>query len=205
MEYKWLNRENNEKIIIFFNGWGMDENVVKEMSSENFDVVMFYDYNTLKTNFNFEILNTYKQRFLVAWSMGVMIATLFKDKLGKLDGATAINGTLKPIDSEFGINPRIYELTIRGFNEIGREKFIRNMFDSSLEELPKIDRTLENQKTELSAIKNYSADMDFKYNKVFISDSDKIIPTKNQCKFWEIEPNLQGGHCVKFKSWSELV
>ncbi len=205
MEYKWLNRENNEKVIIFFNGWGMDENAVSGMAFDEFDVVMFYDYNNLDTDFDFNELNSYKEKSLVAWSMGVMVATLFKEKLEPLKTKTAINGTLKPIDAEFGINPRIYDLTIRGFNEVGREKFIRNMFDSEIKELPAINRELENQKSELSAIKNYGADFDFKYNKVFISDNDKIIPTKNQCKYWILEPNLKGGHCVKFESWSELV
>ena len=205
MEYKWLNRENNEKVIIFFNGWGMDENAVSDMAFGDFDVVMFYDYNNLETDFKFDELNSYTKKYLIAWSMGVMIATNFKSKLEPLNGATAINGTLKPIDSEYGINPRIYDLTIRGFNESGREKFLRNMFDSETKELPIINRKLENQKSELSAIKNYSANFDFRYNKVFISNNDKIIPTKNQCKYWNIEPNLKGGHSVKFNNWSELV
>ena len=30
MKYKWLNKDNNPKLIIFFNGWGMDEDVVNE-------------------------------------------------------------------------------------------------------------------------------------------------------------------------------
>ena len=36
MKYKWLNKGvnkgvNNGKLILFFNGWGMDENVVKHL------------------------------------------------------------------------------------------------------------------------------------------------------------------------------
>lgn len=205
MEYKWLNRENNEKLILFFNGWGMDENAVGNMAFGKYDVVMFYDYNNLDTDFDFKELDSYEEKSLVAWSMGVMVATLFKEELEPLKNKTAINGTLKPIDSEFGINPRIYDLTIRGFNETGREKFIRSMFDFEIEKLPVINRELENQKSELSAIKTYHANTDFKYDKVIISDNDKIIPTKNQCKYWGMKPNLRGGHCVKFKSWSELV
>ena len=205
MEYKWINRKNNEKVIIFFNGWGMDEHVVSDMNVTDFDVLMFYDYNNLNTDFDFRTLDCYKEKNLVAWSMGVMIATLFKKDLEPLNNKTAVNGTLKPIDPKFGINPRIYDLTIRGFNETGRAKFIKNMFDSEEAELPKVSRTLENQKSELSAIKEYSADLTFEYDKVFISDNDKIIPTKNQCAYWNQEPNIQGGHCARFRSWSELV
>ena len=62
-------------------------------------------------------------------------------------------------------------------------------------------------KDELSALKNYHVNIDFKYNKVFISDNDKIIPTKNQEVFWGISSNLHSGHCPfkLFKSWSELL
>lgn len=199
MKYKWLNRINNDKLIIFFNGWGMDEAVVNHLDTEDYDVVMFYDYNNLETDF---ILKNYKEKYLIAWSMGVMIASKFDFGV---KSATAVNGTLKPIDTEFGIHPKIYDLTIRGFNEKGREKFIQNMFSEPQE--ISITRDLENQKSELSAIKEYTANESFRYTKVFISDNDKIIPTKSQCAFWEIEPNLKSGHCPfsLFKKWSELL
>ena len=52
MKYKWLNRNNNQKLIVFFNGWGIDENIVKHLDCEDYDVLMFYDYNTLDVDFN---------------------------------------------------------------------------------------------------------------------------------------------------------
>jgi hypothetical protein len=66
---------------------------------------------------------------------------------------------------------------------------------------------IESQRNELIALKNYHANETFKYNKVLISDNDKIIPTKSQVAFWGIEPNLKGGHCpfFQFKKWSELL
>ena len=203
MKYKWLNKKQNENLIVFFNGWGMDERVVKHLDCENFDILMFFDYNSLNTYFNFKKLENYKTRNLIAWSMGVMTATLFDISYNL---KTAVNGTLKPIDNNSGIPERIYDLTIKGFNEKGAERFIKNMFDE-IQNLPKINRTIEEQKSELSALKTYSANPDFKYTKVLISDNDKIIPTKNQCAFWKIEPNLKSGHCpfMLFKKWSELL
>ena len=201
MKYKWLNKKNNEELILFFNGWGMDESVVSHINPENFDVIMIYDYNNLE--FNWSVIEGYAKKYLVAWSMGVMCATLFDiDYISK----TAVNGTLKPIDNEFGIPTRIYDLTIKGFSPKGREKFINNMF-SNPEDLPNVSREFENQKTELSALKNYQANMDFEYNRVIISDSDKIIPTKNQEAFWKREANLKSGHCPfkLFNKWSELL
>lgn len=208
MKYKWLNRENNKNLIIFFNGWGMDENIVKHLAYEDYDVLMFYDYNTIDTDFNWDLLNIYIEKNIIAWSMGVMIAsklasnTVFFNKEGS---NTAINGTLRPIDEKFGIHPRIYDLTIKGFNEKGREKFVKSMFDGDF--VNSCSRNIENQRSELVALKNYKSDDSFKYDKVLISDNDKIIPTKSQVAYWGIEPNLKAGHCpfFQFKKWRELL
>ena len=203
MKYKWLNQKNNSKIIVFFNGWGMDENVVNHLNPETYDIIMFYDYNNLDTDFDFKIINSYKQKHLIAWSMGVMIATLFKQDY---DSKTAINGTIFPINNEYGIPERIYDLTIKGFNEKGAKKFINNMF---LEDPPsfEIKREIENQKNELIALKKYKGNENFKYTRVILSSDDKIIPTKNQINYWKIEPNIISGHCPFFqlKSWSKLL
>ncbi len=203
MEYRWLNRKNNNELIIFFNGWGMDESVVSHLDCGNYDVLMFYDYNFLNTDFDFQQLNGYSKKHLVAWSMGVMTATLFDINL---DSATAINGTLKPIDNQFGIPERIYDLTIKGFNQKGAERFIRNMFDKEVVTI-NTRRNLDNQKSELVVLKTYSANSDFQYSKVFISDNDKIIPTKNQCAYWNMVPNLSSGHCpfFLFNKWEDVL
>ena len=202
MKYKWLNESNNKKLIVFFNGWGMDESVVGHFMVEDYDVLMFYDYNSLDTDFDFELLTKYSDKYLVAWSMGVMVGTLFD--IG-YTSATAINGTLKPVDENFGIHPKIYDLTIKGFNEKGRERFLKTIFNENFN--PNVSRKLDEQKSELSAIKTYSAKEDFKYSKVFISDSDKIIPTKSQIAYWGINANLRGAHCPfdLFTKWSELL
>ena len=203
MKYKWLNINQNNKVIVFFNGWGMDESVVHHLEFSDYDVLMFYDYNNLDTNFDFNSLDKYKNKSLIAWSMGVMVATLFNQKY---TSATAINGTLKPIDNKFGISQRIYDLTIKGFNEKGAQRFIKSMFNENIK-LPQISRDIENQKSELSALKNYTANSNFKYNRIILSDNDKIIPTKNQIAFWGIEPNISSGHCpfMLFKKWEELL
>ena len=73
--------------------------------------------------------------------------------------------------------------------------------------LSSVKREISEQRSELIELKNYQADTNFKYDKIFISDNDKIIPTKSQVNFWGIEPNLKGGHCpfFQFDKWSELL
>ena len=205
MKYKWLNKEDsNKKIILFFNGWGMDEEIVNHLNCEDYNVLMFYNYNSLDTDFDWKSIEPYLEKNLIAWSMGVMVGTLFF-KSDCLSQTVAINGTLKPIDTEFGIHPKIYDLTIRGFNEKGRERLINSMFEENFKNFHQ--RELKEQHSELIALKNYIANEDFNYNKILISENDKIIPTKSQTKFWAIKPNLKGGHCpfLQFTKWRELL
>ena len=201
MKYKWLNKKNNIKLLVFFNGWGMDENVVQHLESEDFDVIMFYDYNSL--DIDLSILEKYTEKYLVAWSMGVMCATLFNIKYKT---ATAVNGTLKPIDNTYGIPVKIYNLTLQGLTPAGAQKFVMNMFKEKNINF-KINRDFENIKKELAVLKTYVANTDFQYNRVIISSDDKIIPSKNQSNFWGIEPNTNSGHCpfFLFNSWGELL
>ena len=229
MKYKWLNKKNNNKLIIFFNGWGMDECVVNHLLTEDYDILMFYDYNSLNTDFDFKSIDIYSQKYLIAWSMGVMIATLFNNV--NYDKKIAINGTFKPIDDNYGIPKRIYNLTLKNFSQKGAEKFIKNMFDNSFLPHPdpllkkrgesseiesefnfsnfllQLNRDFENQKSELEALTHYEANPNFKYDKVILSSNDKIIPTKNQAAFWNIKPNVEGGHApfFNFSKWSDLL
>ena len=227
MRYKWLNKEGNNKLILFFNGWGMDENVVKHLDVEDYDILMFYDYNTLDTDFNWELLNIYHEKNLIAWSMGVMIDSIISTLIRPLGTFShqwrrvCINGTLKPIDEEFGIHPKIYDLTIKGFSEKSRDRFIKSMFDTqppfAFQAPSPLERDLKNQHSELITLKEICklapsltlplGEGKSLYNKILISDNDKIIPTKSQVAFWGIEPNLKSGHCpfFQFKKWSELL
>ena len=201
MKYKWLNRKDNKKLIVFFNGWGMDEAAVKHLEPEEYDVIMLYDYNNLDMGFGFA--GNYQKKYLIAWSMGVMCASLFDLKY---ESATAVNGTLKPIDNEFGIPLRIYDLTLRGLTPASVKKFVSNMFKDKTEDFV-IKRDFDNIKNELAVLKTYSANLDFHFNRIIISSDDKIIPGRNQTAFWGIEPNIDAGHCpfFLFKSWSELL
>lgn len=203
MKYKWLNKDNNINLILFFNGWGMDESVVKHLNTCDYDVLMFFDYNNLNTDLDFSVFNNYKNKYLIAWSMGVMIASLFNIEY---TSKTAINGTLKPIDNNFGIPEKIYNLTLKSFSPESAKKFIKNMYNEDFGIL-NINRDFENQKSELKALLTYKANENFKYDKVIISSKDKIIPTKNQTAFWGIEPNIDSGHAPFniYSSWNELL
>lgn len=216
MQFHWLNKQNKENLIIFFAGWSFDETPFKFLDCGDYDVIIMYDYNKLdlpKTDFS-----NYKNINLIAWSMGVFVAYLLKDKLPKFTKKIAINGTIKPVDDEFGIPQKPFLLTLRHAKTGLEGKFYQNIFNKN-EEFEKyiktpVKRTIENRETELRAlyekIKTTEINYTHFYDKAFISTLDKIIPTKNQVNFWqensEIEM-LESGHFpyYNFKSWNEIL
>lgn len=208
MKYKWLNFSKNDKLIIFFNGWGMDENAVKHLKPEAFDVLMFYDYNSLESDFN--DYNDYNEINIIGWSMGVMISSIVISQFNiKYNKYTAINGTHSPIDKNFGINPKVYDLMIERYNEHTFEKFVKKMSDNELKEIniESISRTEQDRKSELVKLKSYKGDSGVKPTRIIIGNNDKIIPTKNQSAYWGIGANIECGHYPfhLFTKWSELL
>lgn len=216
MQFHWLNKQNNSKLIIFFAGWSFDENPFKFLACENFDVLIVYDYSTIDENI--EKFTSYEEINLIVWSMGVFVAYLLKDKLPKFNKKIAINGTPLPVNDEFGIPVKPFLLTLRHARTGLEGKFYQNIFDTK-EEFEKystmsVNRSIENRETELKSLydKIRSAEINYNrfYDKALISSRDKIIPTKNQINFWqnnaEIEM-LESGHFpyYNFKSWNEIL
>ena len=156
-------------------------------------------------------IKKYSEINVIAWSMGVMTAGIvLKPIIEKINKITVINGTLKPIDDKYGIPHKIYNVTLRHFNDASAEKFAKNMFEDGLSHNLRLREPLDNIKKELISLQKYADNQEaceFVPTKIYISSKDKIIPAKHQSAYWGIEPNFEGGHYVfdKFKKWSELL
>ena len=206
MKHFWLNKTNtNKKLIIFFNGWGMDEKIISHLECEDYDVVVLYEYNDLELDIQSLNLSQYTEKHIIAWSMGVMVATLFN--FGEIKTATAICGTPFAINNEYGIPERIYNLTIKGFSETSSKKFMGRMFI----EKPNIDtfsdRTFDSKLSELKKMLEYKPNTEFNFTKAIVGTDDKIIPTKNQLNYWDNPITINSGHCpfMLYKKWTELL
>lgn len=222
MRTVWLNKKSSNKLILFFNGWSLDENCIKHLECEKYDVLMFYDYTTLDIEENIlSELKTYDEVNIISFSMGVWACAAVIDKLENIKETIAINGTLTPIDDEFGIPVKIFNLTLSNLSELTYPKFFKNMFadfkmaQNQLHKMP--NRSIEEQREELLAIKDFSSKHNFKhkisyFNKVIISNYDKIIPAKNQIDFWSQRTDLKiikidDSHCIfnSFNKWNEIL
>ena len=214
MKKLWINKKNNPDLLLFFNGWGMDEKPFNHLAVDNdLDILMVYDYTTLD---DVKELDAYKTVHLVAWSLGVFAAA--KVLAGKkFASAVAINGTLKPIDEGEGIAPAIFQGTIDLWSKAARMKFNRRMcgiehgkkFNSNAPE-----RSIESQKAELIALQELITNSPVPGNifqQAVISAKDKIFPLHAQETHWQNaripirvfdEPHY---FFPELKSWKEML
>ena len=185
MDTKWINRQENAHLIIFFNGWGMDDHVLSRMNHGEFDVLMIYNYTSL--NLTLPSLQNYQQVSLIAWSMGVWAATQSSIKCNM---AIAINGTPTPMNAITGIDPMIFTATHQHWNENNRLKFNmrvcggRATWMAQKELFP--TRALDDQKKELQAIANHCQKQTNKrqWHKAIIGSGDAIFLPCNQHQAW---------------------
>lgn len=197
MKQKFLIKNNNPHLILFFAGWGMDETPFLQIQPIGCDWMICYDYRSL--DFDEACIRKYTHITLVAWSMGVWVATQVIRQFPHLPiiQSVAINGTPYPIDNTRGIASSIFEGTLQGLNEQTLLKFQRRMCGSVTEYKEFLtvapQRSIEELKEELAAIQSSyleSSPSSFIWHKVIIGKNDRIFSPENQREAWENSANL---------------
>ncbi|MEN8190419.1 MAG: pimeloyl-ACP methyl esterase BioG family protein [Thermodesulfobacteriota bacterium] len=218
MIWKWLHRENRDQLILFCNGWGMDETPFVPLKSRDYDVLMLANYGDLATGPDFgQVFSAYRSCSLVGWSMGVWAGQqLFGAREELFVRAVAVNGTLYPRDDRYGIPEKIFDATMEGWNEAARLKFYRRMCrNKELSErflANQPTRGIDDQQRELVLLQNQlrtSKPSSPLFTDIIISDKDFIIPTVNQYNFWK-EGNIteiEGPHFpfYSYDSWDGVI
>lgn len=215
MRIEWLNKNASSRVIIFFNGWGMDAAAIKHLGTK-VNLLMVYDYRTTEQVI-FPDLAEFKEIVVVAWSMGVWAASRILSRMSIQKSVNiALNGTECPVDDHYGIPLKIYHLTEQRMNERGREIFMQRMLgDASEVERFKQNRSvrpLEEVCEELSSIRKQCAGerISLKWNRIYVSTGDVIFPVENQLNWWKGRApiySLPGGHYpfYQFQSWEEII
>ena len=219
MQCSWLNKQNNDSLIVFLAGWSFDNAPFEFLECRNFDVLVLFDYSSLDFPLDKKVFKLYKNKYLITWSMGVFSAYKLKDYFEDFDKKVAINGTVFPIDDDYGIPIRSFILTLRHSKQGLEGKFYQNIFYKS-EEFEKylknpVLRTIENRVVELEKIYKIIQDSEKSYDRfydfAYVSQDDKIIPSKNQKAFWT-KYNvpykiLDSGHFpyYNFNGWDDII
>lgn len=184
MKIRLLHRAGNGKLLLFFNGWSMDDTLFDGWKAPGFDVMTVCDYTVPEP---LPELGGYRELHLAAWSLGVRIAAeLLKHAPYRFETATAFNGTLRPVDAEFGIDPAVFAGTAANWNdERARERFYRRLAGNT--EFRPPQRGWESQQAELISLERHILSAPVPVNPfraARIGGRDRIIPAAAQRRFW---------------------
>ncbi|WP_295810964.1 pimeloyl-ACP methyl esterase BioG family protein [uncultured Victivallis sp.] len=190
MKQSFLYRGESSELLLFFNGWSMDERAVAHLASGGLDVLALWDYTEPDTAF-FAELSRYRKIHLAAWSLGVFTAAkLLAGHAIEFASATAFNGTLRPVDAAFGIAPEIFRGTAEHWGEErARSRFFQRVAGgrAELEAFPLPCRTPEEQQRELFALEQ-AAQGALPVNcfrLAVVGTRDRIFPPEAQTAFWQ--------------------
>ncbi len=213
-----MQKKSSDRLLVFCAGWGMDEHPFLPIDSKTWNVLMFYEYSDLCSEYDFASLFAgYKEIVLLSWSMGVWAGQqLFHHLSDVITLSIAINGTLSPIDDRSGIPRAVIRGTLESLDNKQLLKFYyrmcrdRELYRSFLSNQPQ--RNIESQRVELAAIlasaKQGSKEQSI-YDCAIISEQDFIMPTKNQLNYWpeNMVKRVDGAHFLfySYGSWDEIV
>lgn len=196
MKQHFIKKEGNTRLLLFFAGWGADVHLFDRPVHPDYDYLLCYDYRTL--HFDSSLLEGYTSIRLMAWSMGVWVASQVLATLKlPFTQKLAINGTIHPIDNEKGIPTAIFDGTLQHFSAPTLAKFRRRMCGTadSVRQFLSYEptRPLEELKEELAALKELIANLPpttFTWDKAVIGTADKIFPYTNQQQAWATVPSI---------------
>ncbi|WP_066629814.1 DUF452 family protein [Labilibacter marinus] len=218
MKHTWI-KNDNTKLIVFFNGWGCDEHQFTHLNANDYDVLMLNDYRNLTLdNSVVDAINTYREINIAAWSYGVWVAQYMWGELNlSKHKAVAINGTTMPVSKAYGIPEIIMQGTLDNLSERNMMKFQRRMVGGSegwkAFETIKPQRDITEQKEELAALiqhfKTALGEESF-YDKAIVASGDLIFSADNQKQFWNDKAEvkeIEAAHYCFFdiENWDSLL
>ncbi|WP_417912426.1 alpha/beta fold hydrolase [Candidatus Electronema sp. TJ] len=192
----WLRRGEGKDCLLFMAGWGMGPEPFQDADFGCADVLMLYDYRSMDDSFLAELPQE-KPLHLLAWSMGVWAAAWLAEHRPcfaalRFSTATAVGGTLRPIDEQRGIPTESFEKMLDEFSPLVLENFYRSMFSSS-EEAERFlvrrpqQRPWQELREELRCLRDLCHSCppppDI-YSRRIVTSRDRIFPARNQLRAW---------------------
>ena len=211
MKIKKIQQGVGRKLYLILNGWSAAPELFEALPlPAEADVWVGYDYRSLTFP---ESLARFEELHLIAWSLGVWVATALWGSASPFTTTTAINGTSFPIHAERGIPPAIFEGTLAHLDADGFRRFDRRMCGDrvtlqhyqQLTPIPEADKAEElqalYQTIGATAIDPLQA-ATF-WQRAIISSADRIFPTANQQAYWTGKAEvllIEGSHLPFYQS-----
>lgn len=194
------------KLILFFNGWGMDESIVSHL-----EIPINYSLKVINYPYNFDAasLSQYEDIIFIGWSFGSYYLTkyLIENNI-KSKKIISLNGTPETIGKN-GISQGVFDLTLDTLSPDTLQKFYENMgIDNTFSQAKKNFKDIKN---ELQYFKDNYIPLKNIFTHAFIGKKDKIIPASRQKKYFEangtIITEIPCGHYPfsVIKNWDILI
>lgn len=215
MKQYFIKQGTSDRLLLIFTGWASDERLFLNYSGIKEDLCVCSDYRTWELNTEF--LSRYKEIRVIAWSLGVFVANkVLANQHLPISEATALNGTLRPIDDQEGIPLAIYNGTEQHLSAENLLKFYRRMCADSIRyreflqhtvpaSIPELQDALRNIRTTQENEINYSEQTIF--TNVIIGLSDRIFPPENQKQAWRNFPSVRMEKIAHYDEniWNKLI
>ncbi|WP_170574168.1 pimeloyl-ACP methyl esterase BioG family protein [Ruegeria atlantica] len=205
MKQRWLSRLGTKEVLVIFGGWALGAAPFESVAGD-MDVLLVEDYTRLDDPLT--DLVSFGRVNLLAFSFGVASAAHWLAQTGfRPDKLTAVSGTLSPADPECGIVPDLIRATAEHLSPANFTKFCRRAgLDGPA---PEID--IDAARAELYAVIDRGTAPDTRFDRIWIPERDRIIPSQAQHAAWvtqqEAVRRISGAH-VPFQSgqsWEEWL
>jgi len=203
----------SEDLIMFFSGWGCDENQFVNLHDKK-NVLILYDYQDLELKFDF---SKYQKIYLIGYSAGVFIASIFQDKIKNVAKKIAVCGNPYLFDEKWGISQE----DIREFKNITMDNYLdfRRQYmvfsDEEYEKYNKLQslRTIESCENELMALQRlyvkYKNKIDPSFDRAIMAANDLIFNLQVQKEFYKeklyVVPQAKHHIFFRFNSFEDLL
>lgn len=188
MQYFYQNNHSRD-LIVFFSGWGCDYNQFANLHDQK-DVLILYDYQDLKLDFDF---GKYANVYVIAYSAGVFIASIFSDKIPNVRQKVALCGNPYLFDKKMGLseeNIRVFKnITLDNYLDFRRKYMV--FTDEEYELYNKLEslRTIDSCEAELEALQKlynaYKKDINPIFDKAVLAENDLIFNLQVQQDFYK--------------------
>lgn len=199
MQQFFVKNNDSSHLILFLLGWGMDERPMMPLAGRN-NILFLYNYTDLNFDFDF---SAWTQVDLVAFSCGVFMTQFLKKRLPAVRRSVAVNGTFELFDEKKGLSAA----TVDVFKRISLDNYMdfrRGYLVETPQELEIFShnqplRTIEDSLAELEKLKEFDESLPktgFHFDRILISENDRILPPANQKRAWRGYPYemIKGNH-----------
>lgn len=184
MKQQWLSRAGTQEVLLVFGGWALGPAPFQGLSGDA-DVLFVDDYSRLDNPLS--DLAQYDRVILFAFSFGVASAAHWLTQTGfQPDRLVAVSGTLSPADAQHGIAPDMIRSTADQLSTASFAKFCRRAgFHGPV---PSAD--IDAARAELFAVIERGVAPDQNFDRIWIPQRDRIIPTGAQQAAWAGQQNV---------------